>query len=162
MKIVIIGVAVAAAAFGLALMVGLLLPETRTGSAQRLMRATPDTILSVITDVAAQPNWRSDVRAIEAEGDAWVEVTRSGDRIRFEWTERTATTLALRFRSDRGVVGTWRARLVPETGGTRLAVEERASIRGPLGRLIAALLFDPNTFSERYLDELAQRLEKVS
>ncbi len=144
------------------LTVGLLLPETRIGFAQRVLSAAPETIVSVISDVTAQPEWRSDVRAIEANGDVWVEVTLSGDRIRFAWTERTATTLALRFESDRGVVGTWRAHLIPEPTGSRLLVEERASIRNPVGRLIALLMFDPNAFLERYLDELVNRLGKVS
>ncbi len=162
MRMLVIGTAIAATAVGLVLTVGLLLPETRTGFAQRVLSAAPETIVSVISDVTAQPEWRSDVRAVEANGDVWVEVTRSGDRIRFAWTERTATTLALRFESDRGVVGTWRAHLIPEPAGTRLMVEERASIRNPLGRLIASLMFDPNAFAERYLDELVHRLEKVS
>jgi len=162
MRVLVIGGAIVVTALGLVLTVGLLLPETRTGYAERILSAAPDRIVSVISDVAAQPEWRSNVQAIEAVGDVWVELTRSGDRIRFAWTERTATTLALRFESDRGVVGTWRAHLIPEPAGTRLVVEERASIRNPVGRLIAFLMFDPNAFSERYLDALAQRLEKIS
>lgn len=162
MRMMFIAVAIAVVAVGLVLAVGLLLPETRTGLAQRVTSAQPETIMSVISDVAAQPEWRSDVKAIELHGDAWVEVTRSGDRIRFEWTERTTSTMELRFESDMGVVGTWRAKLIAEPAGTRLEVEEKASIRQPVLRLIAFLMFDPNAFAERYLDELIHRLEKAS
>jgi hypothetical protein len=146
----------------LALGAGLSLPEARAGGASRVVAAQPEAIVAVIVDVQAQPEWRKDVRRVEIDGEGWIETKISGERIRFEWTERDAGGLALRFSSDRGYTGAWRAVLAPAAGGTLVSVEERATISNPLARLLARAMFDPAAFSRSYLDALAARAERPS
>lgn len=140
---------------------GFLMPQARTGRAERFIAAPRASVVETILDVERQPDWRSNVRSVEIDGDEWVETTASGERIRFAWTERGPERLALRFSSDRGYTGSWRATLSDALGGTRLTIEERAEIPSPMGRVFARLFFDPAAFSRRYLDGLARRLERA-
>lgn len=141
---------------------GYMLPPTRAGRAERIIGAPQSSVMAAIVDVERQVEWRSDVRQIELDGEAWIETTSRGERIRFAWTERSTSRLGLRFESNRGYFGEWKAELSPEPGGTRLSVEEQATIASPIGRLIARILFDPVAFSRRYLDALAAHVEDKS
>lgn len=137
------------AAIGLSVLAaGMSLPSTRTGKAERVIAASHEAIFSAIVDVHAQPQWRKDVRSVEGDGLSWVETTTSGERIRFEWIARTTENLALRFASDRGFTGQWRATLTPIAGGTHVRVHEEASIPNPIARLVARLAFDPAAFAQ--------------
>lgn len=159
LKLVLAGAAICGI---LVLGAGFLLPEARAGGAARVIAAQPDAIVAVIADVQAQPEWRKDVRHVEIDGAGWIETKISGERIWFEWTERDAGRLALRFSSDRGYSGAWRAVFAPAAGGTLVSVEEHATIPNPLARILAWAIFDPADFSRSYLDALAARMERVS
>ena len=67
--------------------------------------------------------------------------------------------IALRFTSDAGYSGEWQALLAPVSGGTRIAVVERATTTSPLGRIVARLMFDPTEFATTYLAKLKARVE---
>jgi hypothetical protein len=145
---------------GLIMIVGILLPASRTGGASRIVDAPRHEVIAAMTDVGGQTAWRSGVAAIELDGEGWTEVTSRGERIRFRWTETGIDRLALRFESDRGYTGGWRASLRDEGSGTRVDVEEEARIPSPIRRIMARLLFDPDAFSQTYLAELQSHLER--
>jgi hypothetical protein len=155
----IVGIGILAVAL-IVLVASISLPSKRAGQAERIITASPEAILSVIVDVHAQPKWRKDVRSVESDGSSWVETTTSGERIRFEWISRTTESLALRFTSDRGFTGQWRATLSPISGGTLVRVHEEATIPNPIARLVARLAFDPAAFSQAYLEALSARMER--
>jgi hypothetical protein len=161
MKLLITSTALLAFLALVILTIGYLLPATRTGRAERIFSASAEAIVAAITDVERQTEWRTDVRSIEMDGGSWIETNSAGERIRFAWTEQSADRLALRFSSDLGYSGEWRAYLAPAPGGTKLSVEEQATITSPVGRLLARLFFDPAGFSNRYLDALEARLESL-
>lgn len=148
-----------------ALLIGLLLPQTRTGTHEALLPAPPEQVRRTILDAGAQPAWRQEVTAVdlEADGRAWTERIRGGERIRFELIEATDTRIALRFRSSRGYHGQWVGDIVPTpAGGTQLRVQESAVVRNPLARLAARMFFDPEAFARRWVDALAAELARRS
>jgi hypothetical protein len=145
--------------FGLAFAVGWLLPATREGRAGAFIEAEPERILEVIQRVEVQPEWRSGVASVERTAGGWVEVTARGERIDFEAVEMTAARVHLRFVSDAGYEGEWVAVMVPEDAGTRIEVVERATVAGPLRRLLARVMFDPEAFAAEYLAALKARSE---
>jgi hypothetical protein len=147
----------AAALIALPFVVGLSLPATRTGQAQRLLPAPPETVRALILDVEAQPIWRADIARVDRDAEGWVETHRSGESVRFR-LEGTSPALRLSFISSRGYQGTWPGLLEAEGSGTRLSVTEAATVPGPLSRLLARLVFDPEAFADRYLDELEAAL----
>lgn len=154
---IVLGTIVAA---GAAITIGaLMLPETRSGSAESVISASPEAIIAVIKDVGAQPEWRSSVAAIAEDVTGWTETTRSGERIAFRWVHQAPNRLDLSFSSESGYAGTWTARLTGEAGGTRMSVTETAHLPSPVTRLLAYLLFDPVSFSRKYLAELKARVE---
>ena len=144
---------------GLVFLLGWALPATREGRAEVVIAAAPARIVAVIADVEAQTGWRQGITAIERTAEGWVEVTARGERISFVTEEMGEARIRLRFASDAGYSGVWEAVLTPETGGTRIAVVERAEIPSPLGRILARLFFDPEEFATMYLAALKARVE---
>lgn len=154
---IVLGTIVAA---GAAITIGtLMLPETRSGSTESVISASPEAIIAVVKDVGAQPEWRSSVAAIAEDATGWTETTRIGDRIAFRWVHQAPDRLDLSFSSESGYAGTWTARLTRESGGTRMRVTETANLTSPVTRLLAYLFFDPVSFSRKYLAELKARVE---
>lgn len=156
-SLVLILVAVALLAT-LVLLAGRLLPATREGRAETIVRAPPDQVLAVVADVEAQPQWR-DVGTVTRTEDGWAEVTARGERITFAAEEMTEQRIRLRFSSDAGYQGEWLAVLEPVTDGTRVTVVERVTVPSPLGRIISRILFDPTAFATTYLSDLKARVE---
>lgn len=158
MRILILFLATVLVLLAVVLLVGWLLPETREGRAETTIKAPPELVLAVIADVEAQPEWR-EVGTVTRTETGWFEMTPRGERIDFVAEEMSVNRIRLRFTSDAGYFGEWHARLEPVSGGTRIAVVERATVPSPFARIIARLLFDPTAFSSAYLASLKDRVE---
>jgi hypothetical protein len=158
MRLMFLFLAAVALLVALVLLVGWLLPQTREGRAEATIAAPPDLVLAVIEDVETQPEWR-DVGSVTRTETGWSEVTARGERIDFVAEEMSVDRIALRFTSDAGYSGEWQALLAPVSGGTRIAVVERATTTSPLGRIVARLMFDPTEFATTYLAKLKARVE---
>lgn len=94
-----------------------------------------------------------------ADRDGMVRADATGARIDFVADEMSVERIALRFTSDAGYSGAWQAIPEPVSGGTRIAVRERATLPSDLGRIMARLLFDPTEFATTYLAQLKTRVE---
>lgn len=158
MRVLILATAALVLLAALVILTGWLLPETREGRAETVIAAPPDRLLAVISNVEAQTEWRDARSAIRTE-DGWEEVTARGERIAFFVEEMTEARIRLRFTSDAGYSGAWEAVLEPVSGGTRIAVAERATVPSPLGRIASRLMFDPTAFASMYLSALKARVE---
>jgi hypothetical protein len=159
LRFVVIGAVALLFIVGVVLLIGWRLPPLREGRAEMMIAAPPERVLAVIADVETQPEWRQGIACITLTPEGWDEVTARGETIRFVAEEMSVERVRLRFTSDRGYAGRWEAQLVPEGGGTRISVVERAEIRSPIGRILARLMFDPEAFATTYLAELRERSE---
>lgn len=163
MRLLVWGVLGVLLVFAAILLVGYLLPATRQGSAERVIRAEPERVHAVVLDVARQPEWRPGIQSVVLTDGGWAETTERGERVTFAIVENTPTRIVLRFESSQGYHGTWDGVLTPvvEEGQTltRLHVTEMAITPQPLGRILSRLLFDPEAFSRAYLDALQARVE---
>jgi hypothetical protein len=88
-----------------------------------------------------------------------VAATR-GEVISFTWSERELLKLALTFHADAGYHGMRQAELEPQATGTRVTGVQRATIDSPLGRVMARLFFNPQTFAKVYLQALIGEAER--
>lgn len=158
MRILVLFFAAVLILVALIFLIGWLLPETREGRAETTIAAPPDLVLAVIADVETQPEWR-DVGTVTRTENGWFEVTARGERIDFVSDVMSVDRIRLRFTSDAGYSGEWEALLEPVSGGTRIAVVERATVPSALGRIIARLMFDPTAFATEYLASLKAHVE---
>lgn len=152
---------------GAVLAIGSALPATRAVTTTRTLPAPPALVHATILDVSAQPDWRSNVRAVEVDttGTSWTEVTGSGERIRFQLASQAPDRITLTFESPHGYTGRWEARLSAAeaptpAGATTITVQEQATTPSPIGRIISRLLFDQQAFATIYLDELAAEVAR--
>lgn len=146
----------------LVVLVGFLLPATRTGKVDRVMEATPAQITAVILDRASQPTWRLDLAKVEMHSaTSWTETNQSGEEIAFELTRQDPSLLQMRFESSNGYQGQWEGRLVTApSGGTHIFVTEQATTPSPIGRIFARLFFNPEAFANAYLEALAKETQR--
>jgi hypothetical protein len=142
---------------GLIVLAGFLLPATRTGKVDRVLEVAPAQLTAIILDRASQPKWRPGIAKVEIKSATdWTETTQQGEVIGFEWTKQEGNLLKMRFESSYGYQGQWEGSLVPTTsGGTHLFVTEQATTPSPLGRILSRLFFNPEAFTNAYLDALA-------
>lgn len=146
----------------LIVVVGLLLPASRTGQVDRVVEATPAQLKAVILDKASQPSWRAQLAKVDVQsGSNWTETTQRGEVITFELTRQEANLLQMRFESSYGYHGQWEGRLVPTpSGGTHIFVTEQATTPSPIGRIMSRLFFDPGAFAHAYLDALVAETQR--
>ncbi|MFN8920432.1 MAG: hypothetical protein ACK5XZ_11300 [Hyphomonadaceae bacterium] len=146
----------------LVIVVGFLLPATRTGKIDQVVDATPAQLTAVILDKASQPKWRADIAKVEVKSPMrWTETTQKGEVIAFELTRQEAGLLQMRFESTYGYHGQWEGRLVPTpSGGTHIFVTEQATTPAPIGRILARLFFNPEAFAKAYLDALVAETQR--
>ena len=141
------------------LLIGGILPSQRTGRAETLIAAPPARILQEIAAVQDQPQWRDTVRSVRLIPEGWEEVTTRAEVITFQIVQQSATLIRLRFRSDAGYTGEWRAELTEVGPKTRIAVTETSLTPSPIGRILSRLLFAPDAFATKYLAALKSRIE---
>ena len=136
---------------------GLMLPEVRRNTSGRLIAAPPHAVRGLLLDVSSQAEWRQAIKSVTVSDQGWVEHTHDGEAITFRIVEQSAQTIRLEFASSRGYTGTWTGRIVPVGAGeteTRLEISERVDTPSPVGRILSRLFFDPDAFTQRYLDEV--------
>src|SRR5256885_16555222 len=88
MRYVLIGVGVIVAMVVVIALIGWSLPVRHQASVARTYHASPTTLFGLITDVAAFPTWREDVKKVETLPDEngrrrWRETTKNGPPITF-------------------------------------------------------------------------------
>ncbi|WP_108985328.1 SRPBCC family protein [Candidatus Phycosocius bacilliformis] len=156
---VIVGLACVA---GLTLLIGFLLPASRTGQHDRVIDVSPAALSAVILDRASQPQWRADLAKVDIKSATqWTETTERGEVIAFELTSKEANRITMRFASSYGYHGQWEGRLNPTpSGGTHIFVTEQATTPAPIGRILARLFFNPDAFARQYLDALAAETQR--
>jgi hypothetical protein len=142
--------------------VGLTLPATHQAARSARFHASPARVFSIIADVKAYPEWRSDVDRIEVlsgdtDGLRFAEHSRERpEAITYRVEERNAPTL-FKIRVDDPELpfgATWTYLLQPFDGGTSVTITEDGQITNPLFRVVARVLFKPTDAMDRYLHDL--------
>ena len=162
MKWVLIIVAATAGLVGVIALIGATLPQNHIASRSARLSAPPDTIWSLITDVARYPSWRKDVTSVELVGGkpllTWREVA-GGDRLTFEATTSEPDSHFVAHIADRGLPfgGSWDYRIAPEGTGTRVTITENGEVYNPIFRFISTYVMGQTATIDKYLAALAVR-----
>lgn len=140
------------------------LPVAHTASRSARFDTPPDTVWRVITDVAAYPSWRSDVKSVEllpaAAGSlAWRE-TSGRDMVSYAADEMRAPARFVARITDRSLPygGRWVYELAPAGNGTRLMTTEEGEVYNPIFRFMSRYVFGQTATIEKYLAALGTRL----
>jgi hypothetical protein len=166
-KAVGIGVAVVAGgavALGGAWIVGTTLPAEHEVRLSVATRQGPAAVWKIVSDLEAQPAWRSDLTKVERVEDiagkaAWRETSADGDaRILVTAGWSPPHSLQRDHVEDGYLRGTVSVDLVPEGMGTRVTVTEKQFTPSPLGRVTQRVFGRTGTSAAFYLRSLADHL----
>jgi len=160
----VIGV-IALVALG-AFAVGATMPVDHTVSVSGTVAAPPEKVFALITDIAAGPTWRPEVKSVEVlpkdnTRDAWIEDLGSGQKMKFlalttvppgasghAWREvRT---------KDPSYGGTWTYYLSPgpDPNTTTLQITEEGYIYPPIYRFMMKYVFGPTKNLDDYMKHI--------
>jgi len=143
--------------------VGYTLPQSHLAIRTAVIPAPPDSVWKAITDVAAYPSWRTDVKQVEVVASAngrtaWREGT-GRDAVPMEVVEsQPPTRLVVRIASDSlPFGGAWTYRLSPEGTGTRLTISEAGVVYNPLFRFVSRYVMGHTKTIDDYLRALGKK-----
>lgn len=141
------------------------LPADVTSEREAVLSAPVERLFSLVTDVAAQDRWRSDVDKVSVarDGESWVENGKAGT-IQFETIERIRNEVfEISYRSDRGFSGSWRCEFSrQDESATRVRIIEATTTLNPLVRLVGRVVAPPGAHTDLYLADLDRALSDHS
>lgn len=163
MKWALILVGVFVALVIVVVVVGYMLPVGHVATRSAQFAQPPEAIWSAINDVAAYPNWRSDVKKLDTlpspDGrKRWVE-EGGGQRITFEVVEADAPLKLVVRIADPSLPfgGTWTYLVTPNQNGTTLSITENGEVYNPIFRFIARFVLGHASEMEKYLVALGNK-----
>ncbi len=154
---------------GLILMVlaiGYVMPESHSVSREQTFASAPESVFAVISAPADFPKWRSGVKQVEllpaANGKPRFRETGDDGSILYEVEELTPPDrLVTRIANPTlPFGGKWTFVLTPSGTGTTLQITEDGEIYNPLYRVMSKYVFGHASTIEKYMSELATRLDK--
>ena len=147
-------------------LIGTRLPVEHLATTSAEFDHPPEVVWAVISDIAEQPAWRSAVDTIDRLPDrngrlSWRETGAYGS-VSLELEENLPPLRMVTRITDPDLPygGRWIYELEPLANGSRLTITENGEIYNPAFRFLAQFVFGYTGTMERYLDDLAIRLEK--
>jgi uncharacterized protein YndB with AHSA1/START domain len=144
-------------------LVGLSIPKERTYTRTHLFSSSVDSVFKVVTDVKAQPEWRSELKTVEmlspTDDQQWREVLHRGPAITFRVKRKIPNKLFEIEIVGRSLQGHWLGTFQPvDGGGTRVTFTETSIIPNPFMRTISALFVNLDETIGQYIANLQKRL----
>lgn len=151
---------------------GLALPAAHVATRSARIARPPADVWRVLTDRASQPEWRRDLRRLEALPDAgglssFREHSRSGV-ITFVVEEATAPAdgragrLVTRIADDTlPFGGRWIHEVADDAGGARVTITEEGVVKNPIFRFMSRFVFGHDATLEAFLRDLTAHLGRA-
>ncbi len=149
-------------------LIGMALPAEHVASRSATIARSPVEVWSALTDRARQPEWRRDLKSVEALPDvdgrpSFREHSRHGV-IAFVVDESTppedgSGRLVTRIADDTlPFGGRWIHEVAGDGGGTRVTITEEGVVRNPVFRFLSRFVFGQAASLEAFLRDLAAHL----
>jgi ribosome-associated toxin RatA of RatAB toxin-antitoxin module len=162
-KVSLIVLALLLAACGMVYVMGSRQPLDHTAAVRAHLRASPDSLYKIVTDVLAYPSWRPGVTKVELlpprDGHVvWRETSRQG-ALEYEFTETSPPTRAVStlVSTGAGFTGRWRFRFLADSSGTNVDIMEEGRVQNPVFRFAMRYVFGMYSSLEAYTKALAAR-----
>jgi uncharacterized protein YndB with AHSA1/START domain len=168
MKWILIVVGVIAALIALMAIIGSLMPKGHTASRTTVIKTPPEVLWQTMTDCAAFPQWRTDVKTVEVLPDrdghrVWRENGKNG-KMTLETIEASPPLrLVLRIADkDLPFGGTWTYELQASGGGSRVTITENGEVYNPIFRFMSRFVFGHTATMDAFITHLQARLGEGS
>ena len=164
MKWILIVVGVIAGLIALMAVIGYLLPKGHTASRSTVINKPPEVLWETMTDCAAFPQWRADIKTVEVLPDrdghkVWREDGKNG-KMTLETIESSPPSrLVLKIADpDLPFGGTWTFDISPTgDGGSELRIREDGEVYNVIFRFMARFFFGYTSTIETYLRDLGAK-----
>ncbi|MEK6409420.1 MAG: SRPBCC family protein [Acidobacteriota bacterium] len=163
MKWFLIVVGVIAALIAVVAIIGSLMPKGHSASRTTVINKPPEVLWQAMTDCAAFPQWRADVKSVEVISDrdghrVWREDGKNG-KMTLETVEANPPSrLVLRIADpDLPFGGTWTYDLQASGSGSRVTITENGEVYNPIFRFMSRVFFSPTASIETYLKALGKK-----
>ncbi|HLF84457.1 MAG TPA: SRPBCC family protein [Blastocatellia bacterium] len=163
MKWILIVVGVIAGLVALMAIIGALMPKGHTASRSTVINKPPEVLWQTMTDCAAFPQWRTDIKSVEVLPDrdghrVWREDGKNG-KMTLEAIEASPPSrLVLRIADpDLPFGGTWTYELQASGTGSRVTITEDGEVYNPIFRFMGRVFFTQTASIETYLKALGKK-----
>lgn len=163
MKWILIILGVIAGVIALMAVAGALMPKGHKASRSTTINKPPEVLWQAMTDCATFPEWRADIKNVEALPDregrkVWREDGKNG-KMTLETIEATPPSrLVLKIADpDLPFGGTWTYDLQASGPGCRVTITEDGEIYNPIFRFMGRVFFSPTATIETYLKALGRK-----
>lgn len=166
MKWTLLIVAVLVGLILLVVFIGLLLPRNHVASVSAVIDAPADSVWSAITDVAAYPTWRKEVRSVELISRSpaplsWREHARGGDLTFVVETVEPPRRFVSRIADENlPFGGAWEYVLAADgtdASRTRVTITERGYVPNPIFRFVSSVFLGHHSTLEGYVKALGRK-----
>lgn len=165
MKIALIVLGVVAALLVVIVLIGYSLPVKHRAQVTATIAAPADQVYALITDVAAFPTWRTDVKSVEIlpspDGQRrWREVSKDGTIPYLVERQTPPTILVTRIDSKSlPFGGTWTYDVQPASDGrTKLQIAEDGEVYNPIFRFASRFFIGYEGTLRQYLTDVERKL----
>lgn len=142
---------------------GTLIPREHVASRTVRLSRPPEEVWKAITDFAAHPSWRADLKTMERLPDrdghaVWREVRRTGP-MTLELVESQPPSRLVTRIADRNLPfgGSWTYEIRGSEGGSLVTISENGEIYNPVFRLMARYVFGYHATMDAYLTALGKK-----
>ncbi len=168
MRWVLLSLGVVVVCVGGVVLWGIHLPVAHVAARTAIYDAPPDSVWSAISDVAAFPLWRTDVRAVEALPDrdghrVWQEHGTHRD-ITYEAVETAAPHRLVARIASAGLPfgGSWTYEIAAAGSGARLTITEHGEVYNPIFRFVSRFVLGHTATMDDYLTALGGRFGQTT
>ena len=143
--------------------IGYTLPKAHVASASARFAASPDSLWTSLTDVAAFPKWRPGLSRVELLPDengqrGWRELGNH-DVVAYRVVESVPPRRLVTRIADQNLPygGSWTYDLAPDGSGTRLTITENGEVYNPIFRFVARFFMGYTSTMESVLRALGTK-----
>jgi Polyketide cyclase / dehydrase and lipid transport len=161
MKFVLLALGALVALIVIIVVIGALLPRHHEVSRSLVVRASTADVYRTITDFAAAPSWRRDVKRVEVLDASRFREHGQHGAVTYEVKQQEPDRLLVTEIADKdlGYSGSWTYALADEGTGTRVTITEKGDVSNVLFRFMSRFVFGHTKTMDTYLAALAQRYE---
>ena len=169
MKYFLFAVAILVGIILLIVVIGALLPEKHTATAEAGFHQSPLTVWQAITDYTKFPDWRGTVSRVQllppANGQpSWTEFDSHGGAIPYEIVESVPPQHLVTHIADPKLPfgGTWTYEITPTSTGSTLRITENGEVHNVIFRFMSRFVFGHRATIDAYLKALGAKFGETT